>query len=65
MSSQCLATTRKVGFFYFTQFSLLADPEGENKLKESFEPLKHRFFNINLFTFCDGQEAENEFKVTL
>jgi len=29
-----------------------------------FETLKHRFFETNQVSFWDGQEAENEFKVS-
>ena len=29
-----------------------------------FETLKHRFFELTQVEFWDGQEAENEFKVT-
>ena len=40
-----------------------ADQEAENEFKVTYEPLKHRFFDLSQVAFWDGQEAENEFKV--
>jgi len=61
MSSQYLATTRKLAFLIHPS-RIWAGPEAENKVKVPCEPLEQRILELNQVAFWDGQDAENEFK---
>jgi len=60
MSSQCLANTTKVALFYSpkSQFRLVQRP------KRPCGSLKQRFLDFYKVAFWDGEDAENEFRVT-
>ena len=63
MNSQCLATTSIVVFFDFTQVAFNAGAGADNNLYMPCKHLKYRYLELSVVAFCDGQHAENEFKV--